>query len=87
MKKEIIKYDDEFKRTVVNMLESGELSSMEQARKIFKIGGAMSVKNFIKQLHREDLLPKLRIRRMKTEAERFKDSDPVFYEKIIKNME
>ena len=50
MQKEIIKYDLQFKRTVVNMLESGEIKSIEQARRVFKIGGSMTVQKFLKQL-------------------------------------
>ena len=39
MQKEIIKYDDQFKKTVVNMLESGELKSILEAMKLFKVKG------------------------------------------------
>ena len=86
MQKEIIKYDAQFKRTLVNMLESGELKSIEQARKIFKIGGSMTIQKFLKQLHREDLLPKIKMRRIIDEVENYKEN-PDLYEKILLHME
>ena len=86
MKKENIKYDREFKQTVLSLLESGQLKSMEQARRTFKIGGSMTIQKWMRQLHREELLPKLRVRRMQEEAETIKDSDPVLYDAIQKTI-
>ena len=87
MQKEIIKYDDQFKRTVVKMLESGELKSIEQARRVFKIGGSMTIQKFLKQLHREDLLPKIKMRRLIDEVDNYKETNPDLYEKILSHME
>ena len=86
-KKEIIKYDDQFKRTVVKMLESGELKSLTSAKKLFKIGGSMTIQKFLKQLHREDLLPEIKMRRLIDEVDRIKETDPDMYEKILVHME
>lgn len=86
MKKENIKYDREFKQTVLRLLESGRLKSMEEARRKFKIGGSTTIQKWMRQLHREDLLPKLRIRRMREEAEIIKGSDPVLYDAIQKTI-
>ena len=86
MQKEIVKYDEQFKRTLVNMLESGELKSIEQARKVFKIGGSMTIQKFFKQLHREDLLPKIKMRRLIDEVDNYKEN-PDLYEKILIHMQ
>lgn len=86
MKKETIKYKKQFKQTVLNLLESGQIASMEEARRKFKIGGSMTIQRWMKQLGREDLLPKLKIRRIRTEVESMKDSDPVLYEAILKTI-
>ena len=87
MRKEIIKYDLGFKRTVISMLESGELKSMEEARRVFNIRGSSSISKWIKRMGREDLLPIIKMRRMKDEAELIKENDPVLYEKIIKHIQ
>ena len=80
MQKEIIKYDEQFKRTVVDMLESGELKSIEQAKRVFNVKGS-SISKWIKKFGKEDILPKVRMRRMIDEVDRFKGSD--LYEKIL----
>ena len=87
MRKEIIKYDLGFKKTVISMLESGELESMEQARRVFNIRGSSSISKWIKRMGREDLLPIIKMRRMKDEAEEIKDKDPELYLKIIKHIQ
>ena len=87
MKKEIIKYDEQFKRTVVEMLESGELKSFQSAKKLFKIGGSMTIQKFLKQLHREDLLPKTKVRHLIDEIDDIKERDPNLYEKILIRMQ
>jgi len=87
MQKELIKYDDQFKRTLVSMLESGELKSFEEARRVFKIGGSMTIQKFLKQLHREDLLPKVKMRKLIDEIDNIKETDPNMYEKILSHME
>lgn len=86
MKKENVKYDREFKQTVLSLLESGQISSMEEARRKFKIGGSMTIQKWMKQLNRLDLLPSLRIRRIKEEVESLKDTDPNLYDAVIKTI-
>jgi transposase len=86
MKKEILKYDKQFKQSVLSLLETGEISSIEECRRKFNIGGSMTVQKWMKQLSREDLLPKLRIRHMKDEIETLKDSDPKLYDAVKKTI-
>ena len=81
MQKEIIKYDEQFKKTVVEMLTSGELKSIEQTKRIFNIKGSGSISKWIKKFGKEDILPKIRMRRMIDEVDRFKGTD--MYEKIL----
>lgn len=81
MKKEIIKYSDDFKHTVIKLLEDGTLESIEAARRMFNIKGSSIISRWIKKYGREDILPKVRMRRMIDEVDRFKGTD--LYEKIL----
>ena len=49
MQKEIVKYDEKFKTTVVEMLASGELKSIEKTKRIFNIKGSGSISKWIKK--------------------------------------
>ena len=81
MQKEIIKYDEQFKRTVVDMLESGELKSMESAKRLFNIKGSSIITRWIKKYGKEYILPEKRLRRMIDEVDNYKGTD--LYEKIL----
>jgi transposase-like protein len=86
MKKETIKYDKQFKQTIVNLLESGQIASMEEARRKFKIGGSVTIQKWMRQLKREDLIPVLKMRRMRDEMKSLKDSDPKLYDAVQKTI-
>lgn len=86
MKKEILKYDNQFKGTVLSLLESGQIASIEEARRKFNIGGSMTIQKWMKQLNRLDLLPTLKIRRLKDEMGSLKDSDPKLYDAVKKTI-
>jgi len=81
MQKEIIKYDEQFKKTVVDMLESGELKSMESAKRLFNIKGSSIISRWIKKYGKEDILPKVRVRRMIDEVDNYKGTN--LYERIL----
>ena len=81
MKKEKIKYSDDFKLTVIKLLEDGTIESIEAARRMFNIKGASIISRWIKKYGKEDILPKVRVRRMIDEVDRFKGTD--LYEKIL----
>lgn len=85
MKKEIIKYNDDFKLTVVKLLEDGTLESIEAARRMFNIKGSSIISRWIKKFGKEDILPKVRIRRMIDEVDNYKGTD--LYEKILIRMQ
>jgi len=81
MLKEIIKYDDQFKRTVVGLLETGELKSIEEAKRLFNIKGSSIITRWIKKYGKEYILPEKRLRRMIDEVDNYKGTD--LYEKIL----
>lgn len=81
MQKEIIKYDDQFKRTVVGLLETGELNSIEEAKRLFNIKGSSIITRWIKKYGKEYILPEKKLRRMIDEVDNYKDTD--LYEKIL----
>ena len=87
MQKEIIKYDDQFKRTVVSMLESGEIDSIQKAMKIFHVKGSSIISSWIKKFGKEHLLPKIKMRRLIEEVDSYKEKNPDLYEKILLHME
>lgn len=81
MKKEIVKYSDDFKMTVVRLLEDGTIKSIESARRMFNIKGSSIISRWIKKYGKEDILPKVRVRRMIDEVDNYKGTD--LYEKIL----
>ncbi|MEO8230677.1 MAG: transposase [Ignavibacteriota bacterium] len=81
MKKEVVKYDEQFKRVVVDMLESGEINSIEEARRVFKIGGSSIITKWIKKLGKEDILPKIKLRKLIDEVDSIEDKN--MYEKVL----
>ena len=81
MIKEIIKYDIDFKRTVVSLLESGEIKSIEEARRIFRIGGRSTVTKWIKKLGNENIIPKIKMRKLIDEVDSIENKE--LYEKVL----
>ena len=79
--KEIIKYDDPFKRTVVSLLESGEIKSIEEARRIFRIGGRSTVTKWIKKFGNENIIPKIKMRKLIDEVDSIENKE--LYEKVL----
>lgn len=54
----VIRYSEAFKRQVVLELERGKHTSIEQARRVYGIGGMRTVYGWARKYGREDLLPK-----------------------------
>ncbi len=54
-----MRYSMAFKRQVVASLEAGRFRSIEQARQHYGIGGAMTVRRWLKQLGKNHLIPKV----------------------------
>ena len=59
MKKEIIKYSDDFKLTVIKLLEDETFESIEAARRMFNIKGSSIISRWIKKFGKNHLLGKI----------------------------
>lgn len=64
----VIRYSEAFKRQVVQEIERGRHESIEQARRVYGIGGSKTVWKWARKYGHEDLLP--RIVRVETLDER-----------------
>jgi transposase-like protein len=59
MGKKVVRYSEAFKMKVISELESGELSSMAEARRTYDIGGGSTVANWLKKYGKNHLLGKV----------------------------
>ena len=59
MAKNIMRYSEAFKMKVISELESGEVSSMAEARRKYDIGGGSTIRNWIKKYGKNHLLGKV----------------------------
>ncbi|MFC1643619.1 IS630 transposase-related protein [Chlamydiota bacterium] len=73
MKGETIRYSMAFKQKVVNELESGKFRSLNEAAKIYGIGGTRTIRFWVKKLGRNHLLNKVVRVEMKDEKDRIKE--------------
>jgi transposase-like protein len=65
-----IVYSEAFKLQVVGELERGKFDSLEAARRAYGIGGATTVRKWVRKYGHEDLLPKqVRIQSLKERDE------------------
>jgi transposase-like protein len=56
--KEVVRYSEAFKRSVVEKMESGIYATMAEARRKNGIRGSETLVSWIKKYGREDILPK-----------------------------
>ena len=82
MEKEFVQYTPEFRKMVVSLLEDGAIQSISEARKKFNIGGSMTIHKWIKNMGKQNILPKLKLRKLKDEVEYLKDTDPELFNTI-----
>jgi len=68
MARTVVFYSEAFKRNVVEQLESGQLASIGEANARFGIGGADTVRRWLRKYGRNHLVP--RIVRVETPDER-----------------
>lgn len=59
MERKVVRYSEAFKLRVVSALESGELGSLEEARRVHGIGGQQTVKKWVRRYGRNHLLAKV----------------------------
>jgi transposase-like protein len=69
----ILRYSDAFKRQVVEDLESGRLSSIEQARAHHGIGGSVTVQNWLRRYGKTHLQAKVVRVEKPNEADRIRE--------------
>jgi transposase len=55
----VVRYSEAFKRQVVEEIESGKLSSIEQARRRYGIDGKGTISKWLRRLGKNHLLPKV----------------------------
>jgi transposase-like protein len=55
----MIRYSEAFKRQVVDEIDRGKFSSINQARKAYRINGNGTVEDWLRKYGREELLPKI----------------------------
>lgn len=58
MGRSFLRYSEAFKQQVISELESGKLSSISEANRVYGIRGAETVAQWIRKYGREGLLPK-----------------------------
>ena len=86
MDKQFVKYEPHFQQMVVDLLETGKIESISEARRKFNIGGSMTIQKWIKRSGKQDMLPKLKLRNISDQAELLKETDPELYDAIKKNI-
>jgi transposase len=59
MGRTVVRYSEAFKLQVVSELESGKLSSIEEARNRYGITGTLTVKGWLRRFGRSDLMPRV----------------------------
>lgn len=69
--KTTIRYSLAFKKKVVSEIESGKLNASE-ARKVYGIGGGMTIERWIRKLGKNELLSRIVRVEMKNEADELK---------------
>ena len=83
----MLKYEDSLKNLIIAMLESGELSSIEQARKRFQIPGHMTIQRWLKRAGKEELLPVHARRTLDLELDRTKEYDSDLHNRMLRTLE
>ena len=85
MKEKIIyRYDQPFKDLVISLLESGEIKSIEEARRRFLIGGHGTIQKWLRKAGKEHLLPIIGVRTMQLEMTRLKEWDDTGTYEMVK---
>lgn len=59
MREQVTRYSESFKAQVVRELSEGRFANVHAASRFYGIPGAGTVKNWVKRLGREDLVPKV----------------------------
>lgn len=86
--KYLYRYDEPFKDLVISLLESGEIKSLEEARRRFLIGGHGTIQKWLRRRGKEHLIPTIGTRTLQLEMTRLKEWDDTgTYEMVKKHIE
>lgn len=79
-------YDQKFKDLVISLLETGRVSSIEEIRRRFLIGGHNTVQNWLRKADKEYLIRKPGIRTLQLEMTRLKEDDTETYNLVSEHL-
>ena len=79
-------YDQKFKDLVISLLETGRVSSIEEIRRRFLIGGHNTVQNWLRKAGKEHLIRKPGIRTLQLEMTRLKEDDTATYNLVSEHL-
>lgn len=73
MQEKVIRYSEAFKLQVVKELEDGTLESIEEARRVYGIGGSFTIHRWLKKYGKEHIRPKIVRIELPEEKDRIKE--------------
>ena len=79
-------YDQKFKDLVVSLIESGRISSIEEIRRRFLIGGHNTVQRWLRKAGKEHLIRRPGIRTLQLEMTRLKEWDNDTYKIVSEHL-
>ncbi len=82
--KYLYRYDEPFKDLVISLLESGEIKSLEEARRRFLIGGHGTIQKWLRRRGKEYLIPSIGTRTLQLEMTRLKEWDDTGTYEMVK---
>ena len=82
----LYRYDQKLKDVVIAMLESGEIKSIEEARRRFLIYGHQTVQKWLRQAGKVYLIQKVGVRTLQLEMTRLKEYDDDTYKLVSKHL-
>jgi hypothetical protein len=86
-RKTILKYEDSLKKLIIAMLENGELTSLEQARKRFQISGNSTITRWLKRAGKQELIPIQARRTLDLELTRTCEYDHDLHDKMLRTLD
>ena len=86
-RKTIMKYEESLKQLVIAMLENGELTSLEQARKRFQISDNSTITRWLKRAGKKELIPIQARRTLDLELTRASEYDHDLHDKMQRTLD
>jgi len=79
-------YDQQFKDIVISLLESGIVSSIEEIRRRFLIGGHTTVQKWLRKAGKDHLIKRPGVRTLQLEMTRLKEYDDDTYKLVSEHL-